>query len=157
MSNNLIFPNLERRIKRVQVLSRRTLEVGVLENSKGIKNGKVAKLGAAELAAIHARGTIKSGGYIPPRDYQNIAFNENKDEYAKIITNTLREEKPPINMWNRIGAKMVADQKKAIRDIEPRNAQSTIEGKGKDSPLQDKRHLVKKIKYSLTKLINSLD
>lgn len=142
--------NIKKRAEFIQNLSAKAAEVGVLENSRGVsRKGKVSKLGAAEIAAIQCKGTIDSGHWIPPRDYQTNAFVENKVKYKKIIKKAIANGIESSNVFMVVGQIAVADQKLAIRKITPRNAPSTIKAKGKDSPLIDTGHLLKSLTYKV--------
>jgi len=153
----LSLKNINKRAEQIMAMSKKGSEVGVLKNSKGVsKDGKTSKLGAAEIAAIMANGTIKAGRsrsvIIPARDYQGIAFKKNKEKYKKIIIKAIRNGINPKTVFSVVGMKAAADQKLAIRDITPRNAPATIAKKGKDSPLIDTGNLYKSITSKVVKI-----
>lgn len=124
---------------------------------------KVGIFGSDEyvmIANVHEFGArIRNGkGYtiIPERSFMRSTFDENNGEWInffesqlKLLLNGRLEAK---TLCERLGARMVADIQKKIKEIDtPPNAPSTIAQKGSSNPLIDTGGLRQRITYKVEK------
>ena len=111
------------------------VDIGFFKESK-FSNGTFV----AEIAIYQEYGTK----HIPPRPFMQPTFDDNKTKWVKIIKNTTLTQGKDINLkqiLSTVGVVAMNDIKNKInwwaKSGLPRNAQSTINKKGFDSPLID--------------------
>lgn len=147
---------------RIPEVTRELKELGRLAIEVGIFKGEKTADGAeyAMIASVHEFGiTIRKAGgsiVIPERSFLRSTFDEKEREWysfiqkniPKILDGSLNAR----TLCERLGAKMVADIQKKIRDLkDPPNAPSTIAAKGSSNPLIDTGGLRQRITYRVVR------
>lgn len=126
-----------------------SIKVGIFGNDEYVMIANVHEFGA----------TIRNGKgntIIPERSFIRSTFDENKGEWLlfferqlKLLLNGRLDAK---TLCERLGAKIVADIQKKIKEITtPPNAPNTIVQKGSSSPLIDTGGLRHRITYKVEK------
>lgn len=138
--------NIPRVIRTLNELKSYRLEVGVFAES-----GEYAMI-----ASVHEFGAIINNGKavitIPERSFIRSTFDEKENEWFEFLKNQINKlitsNGSALLVWELLGAKMVADIQKKIRDLkDPPNAPSTIAAKGSSNPLIDTGGLRQRITY----------
>lgn len=129
------------------------LRVGVFgEDDSGGKASYVM------IASVHEFGAIIDNGKgiitIPERSFIRSTFDEKQGEWMNFLKQQIKLvcdfRVAPRDALERLGAKMVGDIQKKIRNLQsPPNAPSTIAAKGSSNPLIDTGGLRQRITYKV--------
>lgn len=112
----------------------------------------------AQVAIDNEFGHInENGSIVPARPFLLPTYNENKSKWMKILGNVIKNQGENINVskaLDTIGRIAQEDVREKIdwwaEAGEPRNAQSTQEKKGFDSPLIETGHMRESVAYKVT-------
>ena len=115
-------------------LKGKALTVGYHGDAEPYETGQAEPITVPQVAAVHEFGT--KNGRVPPRPTMRPTVDTNKQQYLSIAKKLLRQaEMGEIDLdtaLGRLGAKMAADIKKAIVDLQtPELAEGTIRKKKK--------------------------
>lgn len=146
------------RIREIKVslkeLSRYAIEIGVFAESGSSKDG----VNYALIAGVHEFGVtikqVKGDIVIPERSFLRSTFDEKNVEWFNFVKNrmpvVLTGGMPAKRLMELLGAKIVSDIQKKIKDIDdPPNAASTIAQKSSSSPLIDTGGLRMRVTYKV--------
>lgn len=129
-------------------LSRYAIEVGIFSDSGSSKDGVSYLL----IATVHEFGVAVKN--IPERSFLRSTFDEKSDEWfnfaKKRMPAVLIGQMSARQLMELLGAKMVSDIQKTIKDIsDPPNAPSTIAQKGSSNPLIDTGGMRMRVTYKV--------
>lgn len=147
--------NILRLQQALNELNRYKLKVGVFgEDDSGGQASYVM------IASVHEFGAIIDNGKgiitIPERSFIRSTFDEKQGEWLSFLRQQIKlvcdfRVEPRVAL-ERLGAKMVADIQKKIRNLQsPPNAPSTIAAKGSSNPLIDTGGLRQRIAYKVVR------
>ncbi|MBD8026427.1 hypothetical protein H9636_07115 [Ureibacillus sp. Re31] len=136
-------------------LDRYSLEVGVFAENDTSNPSYVMIANVHEFGVTiqRERGSI----VIPERSFIRTTFDEKNAEWVRFIRSQLRLvvtfRIDARTLWERLGAKIVADIQEKITDLDaPPNAPSTIAKKGSSNPLIDTGGLRSRITYRVVRV-----
>lgn len=152
ITNTSRIPNISRELKE---LGRLAIEVGIFKGNQTADGADYAMI-----ASVHEFGiTIRKASgsiVIPERSFLRSTFDEKEREWFKFIEKNIPKlldgRLTAHTLCERLGAKMVADVQKKIRDLkDPPNAEATIAAKGSSNPLIDTGGLRQRITYRVVR------
>lgn len=143
--------NIPQLIRTLRELNRYALEIGVFaEDDKSDEPSYVM------IANVHEFGVTiqkeKGSIIIPERSFLRSTFDEKNGDWLEFIKRQLKQvlelKIDARTLWERLGARIVADVQIKITDLDtPPNAPSTIAKKGSSNPLIDTGGLRRRITY----------
>ena len=101
--------------------------------------------------------TMNGKNHIPPRPFLHPTYEEQKDKWMKVLQQSINQQRDEIDVkkaLSSVGIVAQRDVQKKIKDWAksgiPRNAPTTIEIKGFDSPLIHKNIMLDAVSYKVT-------
>ncbi len=145
--------------KLIADITKTEVKAGWFEKGKNTNRKSKGNIKNNHLAIIHEYGVEKKGKVIiPERPFAGPSFKRNKQNYEKIINNTISGtwHKNDISYFNesvkKIGLKVKQDQQTEIRKLKtPRLKDATIKRKGSSKLLIDTGQLLNSNEFQVIK------
>lgn len=140
--------NMPRAKENLRELSKYKVEIGIFGDSGSSADGVSYLL----IASVHEFGAAVKN--IPERSFIRSTFDEKNGDWTKFIKSripkVLEGTLPARQLHELVGAKIVSDIQKKIKDIQdPPNAPATIAQKGSSNPLIDTGGLRMRVTYKV--------